>query len=454
MLIIEEENNLEIYRPPVSEDTPLTVNLSTPSGAVVLGPNSNSPFEVESSGLNVGKTGYLRGGQTAYNTGTGFFLGYENDAYVFSIGSGGSTSNSLTWDGTTLTVNGYAISGKGNFGGNGADGALSITSGTTTVSAGSAAIFFKNYTSISITGTGVLAFSSPHDNGTIGIIKSKGAVTITSSATPAWDGTGMGAAGAATNSGDADGSNGNDNADILDTSNHFGAGGVRDNGAGGGGAGGAEGVVLDTTSTVNRAFPYTTATTYLYRQKVHLQCGSGGGSGASRGTNAGGLGGRGGGGFLIECGGAWNFTTASGISVAGIAGGNAGTTDSGAIQGGGGGGGGAGHFVALYNSVTANTGTIVISGGNGGNSTIAATGGTGGGCGGGGGGGGVTSAGGAGGAGGNANANGTAGTNGTGSAGGTGGTAGTSDGSSNGGGGGGGGGGTGTSLIAENLYYA
>ena len=46
-------------------------------------------------------TGYIRGGQTDYATGTGFFLGYSGAAYKFSIGS---TTNYLTWDGSILTI--------------------------------------------------------------------------------------------------------------------------------------------------------------------------------------------------------------------------------------------------------------------------------------------------------------------------------------------------------------
>ena len=45
--------------------------------------------------------GWVKGGQSAYNNGTGYFLGYEG-GYKFSIGS--PTGNRLTWDGTTMTV--------------------------------------------------------------------------------------------------------------------------------------------------------------------------------------------------------------------------------------------------------------------------------------------------------------------------------------------------------------
>jgi hypothetical protein len=57
----------------------------------------------ESQGINTGTTGFIRGGQTSYNTGTGYFLGYDSGAYKLSIGN---TTNYITWDGTELTVAG------------------------------------------------------------------------------------------------------------------------------------------------------------------------------------------------------------------------------------------------------------------------------------------------------------------------------------------------------------
>lgn len=88
------------------------------------------------------------------------------------------------------------------FGGTGADGALNITSGTTTLDFASANILTKNYSSISITGTGQLAFSNPASDGSMAELKSVSDVTITSSATPAIDLRLMGGtAGAGANSG-------------------------------------------------------------------------------------------------------------------------------------------------------------------------------------------------------------------------------------------------------------
>jgi len=54
--------------------------------------------------LTLNSTGAILGGQTAYNTGTGFFLGYSGSAYKVSIGA-------LTFDGTTLAVPAANISG-------------------------------------------------------------------------------------------------------------------------------------------------------------------------------------------------------------------------------------------------------------------------------------------------------------------------------------------------------
>lgn len=56
-----------------------------------------------SDALTLNTTGHIKGGQTAFNTGTGFFLGYSDTTYKFSVGN--STSN-LTWDGTSLSVQG------------------------------------------------------------------------------------------------------------------------------------------------------------------------------------------------------------------------------------------------------------------------------------------------------------------------------------------------------------
>lgn len=75
--------------------------------------------------LNVSTAGNIKSGQTAYNTGTGWFLEYNSGTPRFSIGDG-TTTNSLTWDGSTLRVNGSTIANNFIFG-DGNDGAVTIS---------------------------------------------------------------------------------------------------------------------------------------------------------------------------------------------------------------------------------------------------------------------------------------------------------------------------------------
>lgn len=67
-------------------------------------------------------------GQTAYNTGSGFWLGIDSDSITkFSIGDGGS--NSLTWNGSTLGINGSITATTGTIGG-WSIGATALTAGS------------------------------------------------------------------------------------------------------------------------------------------------------------------------------------------------------------------------------------------------------------------------------------------------------------------------------------
>ncbi len=365
----------------------------------------------------ISAAGDIRSGQTAYNTGTGWFIGNVGGSAKLSIGS--SSTRYLTWDGDNLTINGYVQTNKGAFGGDGSDGALTITSGTTTIDCGSASTLVKNYTSISITSTGKLAFSNPGPNGTIVILKSQGGVTLTSSA-PCIDTRNMGAPAATVGIGT-----------ILNTNKGV-AGTAGTSGAGnGGGAGGA------TVLQLNNAFGR------IYR----VQCGAGGASGGNGFTDGtGGTGGMGGGGIIIECGGALNFTTSSGVNTSGANGSNG--VAGGVGDAGGGGGGAAGDCIIFYNTLTASSGTILATGGTGGSGSVGA----GSGSGGGGGGGGSRYAGGSG-ADGKYDATGGS----TGQTGGAGGTAGNAGSGGNTGthtsGGGGGGGAGGLTLVATNTDF-
>ena len=229
------------------------------------------------------------------------------------------------------------------FGGTGAHGALALTSGATNIDLGSAAIVVKNYTSISITSTGSLTFTNPHANGTTIILKSQGAVTLTSSTAPMIVASSLGGAGGASVSNTNNGNTGSNG--ICPTLTSAGGQGGQSAAAGTGGTKSASVITADSLIAAFGKYPY-------------LGMSSGGGSGRANGaSHVSGVGGRAGGSLIIECAGALNFTTSSGISVAGANGGNA------AVGGGGGGGGGGGFFLLLYNTLTANSGTITVSGG-------------------------------------------------------------------------------------------
>lgn len=72
------------------------------SGNAIFGGDLNAAGGTFSD-LTVASGGYIRGGQTAYNTGTGFWLGDVSGTKKFSLGS---ATKSVTWDGTDLTVKG------------------------------------------------------------------------------------------------------------------------------------------------------------------------------------------------------------------------------------------------------------------------------------------------------------------------------------------------------------
>jgi len=57
---------------------------------------------ITQANVDVGPAGNVRGGQTDYETGTGFFLGKSGGAYKFSVGN--PSTNELTWDGSNLRI--------------------------------------------------------------------------------------------------------------------------------------------------------------------------------------------------------------------------------------------------------------------------------------------------------------------------------------------------------------
>jgi len=350
-----------------------------------------------------------------------------------------------------LTVNGdLTINGSSNISkiyGDGSDGALNITSGTTDIDGGSANIVIKNYSSINIDIGATLSLSTTATStssgaGTLLILRSQGNCTI------AGDINLKGKGGAGGTIPAADGGNGSSGVSwlstttptyTLDITSHHGAGGH----GGASRAGGAGG------STIDYSYYSLTSTSTINNFIVNIAPGAGGGTGGCSnlaGVRCPGKAGNGGGAILLYCGGALNFTGTINVSgedaVCANNGGN-----------GGSGGGAGGMILILYESLTANTGTIDNSGGDGvsgdsGTSTASQNGG------GGGGGASGSNAGGNGGTGGTSgNDNATAGTNGNGTAGGGGGGGGSYQ---NNPGKLGGTGGTGDSnyyLITKNLWF-
>ena len=323
----------------------ITGATGTFSGAVTGG-SLNIPDTVTANSFHTDSSGNSWWGATTYGAG------------VAKISNAG---NAIF---TSVTASGYVAAAQGTFGGNGSDGALAISSGTTTISAASAGSIVKNYASISITGTGALAFSTPNSSGTFILLRSQGNVTLTSSATPMIDASGMGAAGgvgaACTNgAGWLNGSSGNGG--VARHFIHYTTGGGRagvQSGPTPGPAGAAPALALGTSIEST-----------LMQRYLEVQVGAGGASGVGinigTGTVTTGAGGTGGGALIIECLGAWNFTTASGISVAGKDGGNVSSGGSGAYAAVDGAAGSGGFFIALYKTLTANSGTVTVSGGSG-----------------------------------------------------------------------------------------
>lgn len=94
--------------------------------------------------VEIASGGHLLSGQTAYNIGTGFWLGSVSGVPKFSIGSAGGAS--LTWDGTSLTINqpslalsSFTASNSGNVSYSTlSTGGFSIGTATATVSGGAA----------------------------------------------------------------------------------------------------------------------------------------------------------------------------------------------------------------------------------------------------------------------------------------------------------------------------
>lgn len=311
---------------------------SSPGSAGLWDVWTDNAGKIAATFLN-GTEQYIFNGLSTFNSG---FIDNASSTITSSLNISG-----------TLNLNGNPIATK--FGGTGTNGALTISSGTTTISLASAAYVELDYTSISITGTGALAFSSPNTNGTFIVIRSQGNVTLTCGGDCIYavgDGSAGGAAVSGSNAAGNAGSAGNAFY-LFKTS-----GGSGGNTTSTGGA---------TPTAIVPSSLYVTATSTLQKYGGQFWVGAGGGSGACSGGSgcAGGAGGAGGGGVLLEVGGALNLTAANAINVSGVAGSNN-TCVTSTATGLGGGGGGGGLAEVVYNTLTANTGSLTVAGGAGG----------------------------------------------------------------------------------------
>jgi hypothetical protein len=90
---IDVRDGGSIYAASIAANKISVVNLGAISAS--LGTVTSGRFEVDAAG-------YIRGGQTAFANGTGFYLGYSAGKYVFSLGQSGGAG--LVWNGTQLEI--------------------------------------------------------------------------------------------------------------------------------------------------------------------------------------------------------------------------------------------------------------------------------------------------------------------------------------------------------------
>lgn len=227
--------------------------------------------------------------------------------------------------------------------GTGVDGALTLTSGTTT-SHNLNQVY--NYSSISITGSAQI---TPADTDGVLIWKCTGNVTLTSSGSIDLSGKG----GAGGEGGSGDGANGTDSfLAETENANFYGAAGTGNKG-GGGGSSQANGGGTGSGGGAGGAAPANIPDIAVYP-------GAGGGGGAEDGVgSSAGDGGNGGGGFFLGFAGSLNFTMTVDCS------GEDGDNGSSASAGGGGGGGGGSALFRAAPTSTGNvfTGTVTVAGG-------------------------------------------------------------------------------------------
>jgi hypothetical protein len=146
-----------------------------PSNADVTLNAINGSLTLTGGGLVLASGGAsIRGGQTNYNTGTGFWLGDVSGTTKFSIGN--PAGNYLTWDGSALKVGGEISSTSGTIGG--------FTIGASQLYTGSKSTYASNNAGVYVGNDGIKLGSAFYvdSNGslTASSITATGSITSTS----------------------------------------------------------------------------------------------------------------------------------------------------------------------------------------------------------------------------------------------------------------------------------
>lgn len=348
---------------------------------------------ITAGNITLDSSGYVKGGQTAYDTGTGFWLGYDSSAYKFSIGDSNDANKKLLWNGTDLIVNGTKLSMNDVFG-DGSDGSAIISSNTSL----SSDMFYENLTintgvtlnpngyrifvrgTLTTTGTGKIASNgndgNPGVNATAG---TGGAAAYSSGSLPIPLAGGNGGNGGTTfgASGSAGTAGTNQARSLMD--NDAAAGGDGGTDGSSGGTGGAAGT--NTVSIANKPriflsaynlFEIVSGTVQVF--SVSPSSGGGGGGGTPDNADGGGGGGAGSSGGCVFIA----FANGSGTINIEAIGGNGGNGGNGAAgAGGGGGGGNGGSILVIYKDATLNTNVSAGTGGTAGSGTDPSNGGNG-----------------------------------------------------------------------------
>lgn len=227
-----------------------------------------------------------------------------------------STAYQVPMTDASSTLRGWS----GAFGGDGTNGALSVTSGTTTIDLLATNIVVRQYTSINILAGAVLTFSNPPSDGSMVILKSRSSCNIAGTI----NGSGFGAATSTRAFG------------LMETLQAYNA------------------------AVSNPNSEYGSSAAKLWAGKTGLAMGSGGQNVATASTS-----GRGGVALRIECADSLVFTGTINVNgQTGLAGAAATNVSAGARGGGAGGAGGS--FLGLANRIITNSGSITFAGGLGG----------------------------------------------------------------------------------------